>query len=142
MLKNNIMLTCVLIFALICVVESLPAKVFFDPPWGKDAELVYSKKPRNQAVQAEEVIPEKSVGVKFGEIAIAFHQNVISPADGPRSHFKPSSSQYTLDAMRKYGFFKGWTMGADRLMRENGEEWVYKSVKAEGDKNYKYDPVR
>jgi len=50
---------------------------------------------------------------------------VISPADGPRSHFYPSSSQYTKDAMDKYGFFAGFLMGCDRLMRENNEEWIY-----------------
>jgi hypothetical protein len=67
---------------------------------------------------------------------------VISPADGPRSHFIPSSSQYTLDAMRKYGFFNGFILGCDRLMRENKEEWVYRTTKDGAGKGIKFDPVR
>ncbi|MBA2727061.1 MAG: membrane protein insertion efficiency factor YidD [Parachlamydiaceae bacterium] len=76
------------------------------------------------------------------EILIGFHQKVISPADGPRSHFLPSSSQYTLDAMRKYGFFKGVAMGCDRLMRENNEEWVYQTGYNCAGQKMKLDPVR
>lgn len=76
------------------------------------------------------------------EVLIGFHQNVISPCDGPRSHFLPSSSQYTLDAMRKYGFFKGTTMGCDRLMRENNEEWVYQTGYNCAGQKMKLDPVR
>lgn len=72
---------------------------------------------------------------------ICFHQEVISPADGPRSHFIPSSSQYTLDAMRKYGFFQGVSMGCDRLMRENKDPWVYRITFDGAGKAIKYDPV-
>jgi putative component of membrane protein insertase Oxa1/YidC/SpoIIIJ protein YidD len=61
------------------------------------------------------------------ETLIDFHQTIISPADGPRSHFLPSSSQYTLEAMRTYGFYQGFLMGCDRLMRENSDPWVYKT---------------
>lgn len=100
-------------------------------PWGKDADLVTPKvkrvKPCNTTIQ---------------EVLISFHQDIISPADGPRSHFYPSSSEYTLQAMRKYGFFKGFLMGCDRLQRENKEEWVYiKALDGRGDET-KLDPVR
>ena len=78
---------------------------------------------------------------KFAEVMISFHQKVISPADGPRSHFIPSSSQYALNAMRKYGFFQGFCMGCDRLMRENEDPWVYRvTLDGEGH-TIKYDPV-
>ena len=78
----------------------------------------------------------------FAEVMIGFHQQVISPADGPRSYHKPSSSQYTLDAMRKYGFFWGFLMGCDRLMRENDDPWIYDVVTdADGD-TFKWDPVK
>jgi putative component of membrane protein insertase Oxa1/YidC/SpoIIIJ protein YidD len=72
---------------------------------------------------------------------IGFHQRVISPADGPRSHFIPSSSQYTLNAMRKYGFFQGVAMGCDRLMRENKDPWIYRLTLDQEGKLIKYDPV-
>ena len=80
--------------------------------------------------------------VAFARVAIGFHKNVISPADGPRSHFRPNSSGYTLEAIEKYGFFKGWLLGCDRLMRENNDPWVYRTIEL-NDCNLitKYDPV-
>ncbi len=112
--------------------------VFFFPcfaePWGKDADLVHPPKPICES-------PPPSLLARLGIKAIRFHQDVISPADGPRSHFIPSSSQYTLEAMQKYGFFKGFTIGCDRLMRENNEEWVYRKTRDGAGKVMKWDPV-
>lgn len=100
-------------------------------PWGKDADLVH--KPPTCIPQTYSSLPEKM---------IRFHQEVISPADGPRSHFIPSSSQYTLDAMRKYGFFQGFLKGCDRLQRENKEEWVYRKILNDAGVEMKWDPIR
>lgn len=106
-------------------------------PWGKDSDLVKGR-------SIESCLPKRCktpfLGT-FAEVMISFHQNVISPADGPRSNFIPSSSQYTLDAMRKYGFFKGFTMGCDRLMRENKDPWVYPLTLDGAGQLIKYDPV-
>ena len=97
----------------------------------------------NRTLNRQRILSEpknKSLLSNTAEGLIWFHQNVISPADGPRSHFVPSSSQYTLDAIRKYGFLKGYILGCDRLMRENREEWIYSKTMGP----YcllKYDPV-
>ncbi|KIC71045.1 membrane protein insertion efficiency factor YidD [Candidatus Protochlamydia amoebophila] len=103
-------------------------------PWGKDADLISPP---------FDVCPSSSSSLlaKLGMQAIRFHQEVISPADGPRSHFIPSSSQYTLNAMRKYGFFRGYTMGCDRLMRENDDPWIYRTILDPNGKSIKWDPV-
>jgi len=106
----------------------------FADPWGKDAELVHFSSSSYQ-------IESPSLIARWGIKAIRFHQEVISPADGPRSHFIPSSSQYTLDAMRKYGFFHGYIMGCDRLMRENNEEWVYRKRLDGAGHTMKWDPI-
>ena len=103
-------------------------------PWGKDADIVH---PSACTVCVEQPTLLARCGIR----AIRFHQQVISPADGPRSHFIPSSSQYTLEAMQKYGFIQGFTMGCDRLMRENSDEWVYRKIEDNG-KLFKHDPVR
>jgi putative component of membrane protein insertase Oxa1/YidC/SpoIIIJ protein YidD len=113
----------------------LIAEVKAEAPWGKDADL---------KIQSSCPCPSSSPSLlaRFGQVAIRFHQEVLSPADGPRSHFIPSSSQYTREAMCKYGFFQGYLMGCDRLMRENSEEWVYrKTVDASGRMILKWDPV-
>lgn len=106
-------------------------------PWGKDADLSIKTKPiQRRAHKCQTPL----IGA-FGELLIAFHQNVISPCDGPRSNFLPSSSQYTLEAMRKYGFFCGVAMGCDRLMRENDDPWVYKTGLNSAGQKLKLDPV-
>lgn len=109
-----------------------------ESPWGRDADLALENR---KEVQCEVRRYTTPVLNSFAENAIKFHQEVISPADGPRSHFIPSSSQYTLEAIRKYGFFQGFSMGCDRLMRENNDPWVYRKVKTEVGATMKYDPV-
>lgn len=127
------------IFAFMIASFCFPCLILQAGPWGKDADLANSKN-----------FPKKSVKHchcstpffgNFAETMIRFHQEIISPADGPRSHFIPSSSQYTLDAMREYGFFKGFTLGCDRLMRENNDPWVYKLTRNSAGMLMKYDPV-
>lgn len=112
----------------------LHAQPGFYEPWGKDADL---KRP---TVQAPTPTASPSLLVKMGEQIITFHQQILSPADGPRSHFIPSSSQYMRLALRKYGFFKGFALGCDRLLRENDAEWVYRTINSNGTL-YKYNPV-
>ena len=104
-----------------------------EDPWGPDADLLEPRLANSEQKKAS------SLG-KIAQKLIRFHQVVISPADGPRSHFYPSSSQYTLDAIRRYGFLNGVPMGCDRLMRENNEEWVYRLVWHQNEW-YKYDPI-
>ena len=115
----------------------VPFSVYASPgyfePWGKDADL---RTPAELAPQ-----PKHSLAVRLAEKVIRFRQQVLSPTDGPRSHFRPTSSQYMLDAVRKYGFLEGYLMGCDRLMRENSDDWVYRKIESEG-QIMKYDPVR
>ncbi len=103
-----------------------------EDPWGSDSDLVNGP--------VEEPVPTYSPWNKLAQGMIWFHQELISPADGPRSHFFPSSSQYALEAIRKHGVLKGIPMGCDRLMRENSEEWVYRQIWHQ-QQWMKYDPV-
>jgi uncharacterized protein len=110
----------------------LCAREPFREPWGRDSDL--------KALNSKAGSSQQGIGVKIADSIIRFHQDVISPVDGPRSHFRPTSSRYMQLAMQRYGFFKGLIMGCDRLLRENDEEWVYNTVKIDG-KTYKYDPA-
>lgn len=114
---------------------SLPIKA--QGPWGKDQDLAnWDAKCGTVEKCRTPVLGE------FSEVMIRFHKEVISPADGPRSCHKPNSSQYTLDAMRKYGFFQGYIMGCDRLMRENNDPWIYPVVTDSNGDTFKWDPVK
>lgn len=101
-------------------------------PWGKDCNL---KMPAQNGEK-----PHYSTATKIADTIIRFHQEVLSPVDGPRSHFRPSSSRYMQLAMYRYGFLKGFIMGCDRLLRENDEEWVYRKIEIDG-QLFKYDPA-
>src|SRR5580700_3010401 len=93
-------------------------------PWGKDADLVSAPLPQT----AVEPTPNYSFAVRVAQQIIFFHQNIISPVDGPRSHFRPSSSSYMMQSMQKHGFLMGFLMGCDRLMRENSDPRVYRTI--------------
>lgn len=112
---------------------SLCAHPGYFEPWGKDSGLKSPPPPSH----AE----KPSLAIWIADSVIRFHQQVISPVDGPRSHYRPSSSQYMHLAMHRYGFLKGFIMGCDRLLRENDEPWVYRTVQIDG-KIFKYDPAK
>lgn len=102
-------------------------------PWGRDATLT--------TAPTTPTTISLSIQTRAATAMIRFFQNYISPIDGPRSHYFPSSSQYTLLAIQKYGPLKGIPLGCDRLMRENSQMWVYETITTE-DGLRKLDPVR
>lgn len=110
------------------------AKIQSEEPWGPDHDLAYRSIPVSCPRQENTL-------QRLGALLINFHQDVISPADGPRSHFYPSSSQYTKEAMRQHGFFKGFFLGCDRLMRENDDPWIYPSCIGPEGNCLKFDPI-
>jgi len=110
----------------------LHAQPGYFEPWGKDADLAIKQ------TISESSQPLSPLGT-LAEKLIWFHQNVISPVDGPRSHYRPSSSNYMLEAIRTHGFLKGYVMGCDRLLRENEEPWVYRTRFVDG-ALFKWDP--
>jgi putative component of membrane protein insertase Oxa1/YidC/SpoIIIJ protein YidD len=116
----------ILVFLLIL---SSPA---FADVWGKDADLFYPSKETQTAEQP----------LAGTESIIQFHQRVLSLADGPRSHYYPSSSSYMLLSMKKHGLLQGFFLGCDRLMRENSDRWLYSLYKTKDGDYLKYDPLK
>ena len=50
---------------------------------------------------------------------VRWYQKNISPAIGPHCKYQPTCSQYMIDAVTKYGAFKGTAMGIWRILRCN-----------------------
>lgn len=50
---------------------------------------------------------------------IRFYQRSISPAFPPRCRFSPTCSQYALEAIERYGVWKGGWLACKRLLRCN-----------------------
>jgi putative membrane protein insertion efficiency factor len=51
-------------------------------------------------------------------VLIKFYQYVLSPyLGGSKCRYTPSCSQYTMDAIKKYGPIKGIFLGAKRISR-------------------------
>jgi uncharacterized protein len=124
-----------MVFRLLLLVPTLLFAVpGYHEPWGKDTDL-------QAATSTQTADTPLSPLATAMEKVIWFHQNIISPADGPRSHYKPSSSSYMLEAIRKHGFVKGYLMGCDRLLRENSDPWIYRTTTIEN-KEWKIDPPR
>lgn len=89
-------------------------------PWGADADLTLPIQKHCEKKYSVAVMPALAL--------VSFHQSFLSPVSGPRSHFRPSSSQYMIQAVEKYGPIEGFFRGMDRLMRENRDPWVYSRV--------------
>ncbi|TAH19341.1 MAG: membrane protein insertion efficiency factor YidD [Cytophagales bacterium] len=49
--------------------------------------------------------------------AVRSYQLFISPLKPPTCRFTPTCSQYTIEAIRKYGGLKGLRMGLKRMSR-------------------------
>jgi putative membrane protein insertion efficiency factor len=49
--------------------------------------------------------------------AIRLYQRIAPDKIRGACRFEPSCSNYAILALQKYGFFKGWKMAMNRLMR-------------------------
>ncbi|MCD6082918.1 membrane protein insertion efficiency factor YidD [Candidatus Aerophobetes bacterium] len=54
---------------------------------------------------------------KVGIMLISFYQRYISPLHPPCCRFYPTCSEYTRQAIEKYGLIKGIYLGMRRIMR-------------------------
>ncbi|MDW8306761.1 MAG: membrane protein insertion efficiency factor YidD [Leptospiraceae bacterium] len=78
-------------------------------PWSQDAYIAWEK---------EKPHPQKP-NLHLVEIPIIFFQEFLSPQDGAVCRFRPTCSAYARSALRRYGFWKGLLLSADRLVRDN-----------------------
>ena len=51
--------------------------------------------------------------------SIRFYQKKISPLFGPRCRYYPTCSQYAVEAVERFGAFKGSILAIFRLLRCN-----------------------
>lgn len=54
---------------------------------------------------------------KLALLLIRFYQKFISPLFPPTCRFYPSCSEYTYQAIARYGLFKGGWLGIKRISR-------------------------
>lgn len=50
-------------------------------------------------------------------LLVRFYQIAISPLKPPTCRFTPTCSSYTLEALKRYGLFKGGMLAIRRIMR-------------------------
>ncbi|MDY6951890.1 MAG: membrane protein insertion efficiency factor YidD [Thermodesulfobacteriota bacterium] len=74
-------------------------------------------------------------------LLVARYREYVSPIDGSDCPMVPSCSQYSLDALEKHGFFMGWLMTWDRLLRCGRDEIKRSSRVVLGGEEKCYDPV-
>jgi len=61
--------------------------------------------------------PVHIILVKSGMLMIRFYQLAISPYLPGWCRYQPTCSQYALEALRRYGLFKGWYLAIRRILR-------------------------
>jgi len=71
---------------------------------------------------------------------VRFYQRFISVFDGDKCPMYPSCSQYSLQCIKKHGFWIGWIMTCDRLLHEPDEMNLSPIIIIRG-KTLAYDPV-
>lgn len=52
-------------------------------------------------------------------LLVRFYQRCISPLMPARCRFYPTCSEYFMQALEKYGFFKGTYLGTKRILKCN-----------------------
>jgi hypothetical protein len=72
---------------------------------------------------------------------VSLFKDHLSAVDGDRCPSYPTCSSYSLDAIRKHGFVKGWMMTVDRLIHEGREEASISPMVLLDGKYKIYDPV-
>ena len=50
-------------------------------------------------------------------LLIKIYQKIISPIIGPQCRFTPTCSNYALEALKKYGVFKGTWLAIKRISK-------------------------
>ena len=50
-------------------------------------------------------------------LLVRFYQIAISPLKAPTCRFTPTCSSYALEALKRYGLFKGGMLAIRRIMR-------------------------
>lgn len=124
---NKLLIFCLFAFSALFAID--------EEPWGRDVDLIspLPNKSNNKPTSL-------SLAGKMMHGIIHFHQKVLSPAKGPTSNFRPTSSRYMELAIQEYGFLRGFVMGCDRLLRENNEQWIYRTIDEKGI-SFKFDPA-
>ncbi|NCB28476.1 MAG: membrane protein insertion efficiency factor YidD [Clostridia bacterium] len=54
---------------------------------------------------------------RFAIRLVRFYQKHISPSMAPRCRYIPTCSQYAVEALEKYGFWKGGWLALRRILR-------------------------
>ncbi len=109
------------------------------PAWAADsfAPWDFNAAPAKGDPRGQEMSP----GAKLLVLAVNFYRETISHVDGERCRMYPSCSAYSLEAIKKHGFFSGYVMTADRLIHESNEmDHAPKIILKNGKERY-YDPV-
>lgn len=59
----------------------------------------------------------RGLGARMGVSAVRGYQRYVSPMSGPNCRFAPTCSQYTLEAIDRFGLLRGVGMGVARLSK-------------------------
>jgi len=84
-----------------------------------DELRTFSAIENNRKIYTEASNNKNEIQFVFSSLFL-FYKSFISSQDNSRCNFTPSCSEYALQSIKKFGFFKGSLNALDRLSRCNG----------------------
>lgn len=63
------------------------------------------------------MVERRGIGTRIGLAAVQGYQRYVSPMSGPNCRFQPTCSQYTAEAIERFGLLRGTGMGIARLAK-------------------------
>ena len=85
------------------------------------AECWETPLPAYEERQSQAPDQRKGSGFNVGAWLASIFRDYLSAVDSDRCPSAPSCSSYSVEAFRRHGFFIGWIMTVDRLIRETDE---------------------
>ncbi|MDG5799326.1 membrane protein insertion efficiency factor YidD [Marinilabiliaceae bacterium ANBcel2] len=61
----------------------------------------------------------KNILIALLIVPVKLYQYIISPMTGPSCRYTPTCSQYTIEALKKHGPFKGFWLAIKRIVSCN-----------------------
>jgi putative component of membrane protein insertase Oxa1/YidC/SpoIIIJ protein YidD len=111
------------------------------PAWSQDSFSPWDFNSGKTAPAKSADADKMTAGAKALSWGVHFYRETISQVDGERCKMYPSCSAYSLEAIKKHGFFLGYVMTADRLIHESNEMDNAPKIKLKNGKERYYDPV-
>ena len=87
--------------------------LYAEEPWSVSRQHPVTAELRRPIRQTQKI----EIPSSLSHLLFEFYSRYISPIDGQSCHYLPTCSAYGVEALEKYGIWRGLLMTTDRLIR-------------------------